>query len=83
MAKTKPMASITERALVQRIRRKLKADGEALLAARGVARQELGDYYVVNLNTNCIVTKDCDLEELGRETGTLRPWETLAKEEAK
>jgi hypothetical protein len=69
---------ITERALVQRINRKLKGQGEALRTTRG-RRGDLGDFYVVDLNRNFVVDKHVDLEECGRELGVLKPHERMAE----
>jgi hypothetical protein len=41
------------------------------------ARFDLGDYYVINVRISGVVAKDIDLEDLGRETEALRPWERL------
>ena len=47
---------ITERALLQRINRKLRADGEMLKHTRGNGRAaaELGEYYALDLHRNAI-----------------------------
>jgi hypothetical protein len=71
--------SITYRALIQRINRKLAADDEQLKATRGDRwRSDLGDYYIVNVNRNNLVAQHVDPVELGRELGVLRPWEEVA-----
>lgn len=77
-------AKISERALVARIRRKLAKDGEALKSCRMDSRwySDLGDWYVVDLNTNSIIAQHCDLERLGREVGALKPFEELELEAA-
>jgi len=74
---TKERVPITEKALYQRINRKLKADDEVLKRARGRLATTLGDYYTVDLQRNCIMLKDIDLEDYGRELGVLQPYETL------
>ena len=72
---------ITIRALVQRINRKLAEDGEVLKAPRGArALQELGDYYILDINLNAVLHKDVDVEELGRELGALKDYEHVAGE---
>jgi hypothetical protein len=69
---------VSERALPQRINRKLDKDF-VVKKTRGASLQaELGDYYCIDLNRNQIVAKDCDLERLGRERGVLNPWEELS-----
>jgi hypothetical protein len=73
----KQQVSVSNRALVQRINRKLRPDCEALKKARPRWWNELGDYYIVDYNRNWIVAKDVDIEDLGRELGVLQPHETM------
>lgn len=69
---------VSARALLQRINRKLAADGERLKATRGEsARQELGNYYVIDTNRNAVLHKDVDVEEFGRKCGVLAAWERV------
>lgn len=72
-------APVSERALLARINRKLVKDGEKLLRCKQSTRAyaELGDYYVVDTGANVILSKNCDLEETGRELGVLAAWEEL------
>jgi hypothetical protein len=79
MAAKKERVPVTERALIQRINRKLRSrNGYALKAARGDRwRSELGDYYTVDVDRNWIVEKHVDPEELGRKLGALAQWEKL------
>ena len=72
--------AITTRALIQRINRKLKPEGEMLKTGRGRARGSVGEYYVVNFNRNWITRQHVDLEALGRELGCLMAWEELRDE---
>jgi hypothetical protein len=67
---------VSTRALVRRINRKLVPQGYFLRAARGArARQELGDYYVVEMQYGGTWPTHVDLEDLGREEGALKEWE--------
>lgn len=66
---------VTERALTQRINRKLRADNEVLRSTRWWERSDLGRFYIVNTRINCIAGKDVDIEKLGHELGVLKPWE--------
>jgi hypothetical protein len=70
---------VTVRALIARINRKLKASDEVLKATRGEgrARQEFGDFYVLDFNRNAVMQKNVDPEQLGRELGVLKPWEEV------
>lgn len=70
---------ITERALIQRLRRALAKDGDRLVANRGGAYTEaMGRFWRVNQNNN-IIDQDVDLEELGRELNVLREWERVTE----
>lgn len=74
---TKQRVPITEKALYQRINRKLRADGEVLKRARGRVETTLGDYYVVDVERNFVTQHHVDLAELGRELGVMAEWESL------
>jgi hypothetical protein len=74
----KPMVKITERALYQRINRKLRHEGEQLRTCRSELWQlELGRYYIVDVFSSCVGCQHVDLETLGRELGVMQPWEEL------
>jgi hypothetical protein len=74
-------APVTERALVQRINRRLAKDFETLKAARGGRwRSTTGDYYVVDLQRNAIARTNVDPEALGRELGVLHAYERVVEE---
>ena len=75
---TKKIA-ITERALYQRISRRLRRDGQQLRTNRSERWfRDLGLYYTVDLYRNAIEASHLDLETLGRELGVIRPWEEIA-----
>jgi hypothetical protein len=79
MAKVKGVP-VTMRAVIQRINRKLLADDEVLRKARGErARQEVGEFYVINFSMNSVMSKYVDPEEMARELGVLQPWETVTE----
>ncbi len=72
---------ITERALFQRINRKLKQDGEQLRTARNQSVEtSVGRYFIVDLNLNAVTFPHQDLEKLGRKLGVIQPWEELEAE---
>ena len=71
---------MTMRALVQRINRKLTEKDAQLKAARGEARQNLGDYYVLDVRRKVVSRTAVNLEALGRELEVLHPWERLTDE---
>lgn len=76
---------INERALYQRINRKLKHEDEVLKKCRCGActgRSQhicnIGPYYTLSLSTNSIQAHQIDdLEELAKEVGAIQPWEKL------
>lgn len=75
---------VSKRALIQRINRKLRADadGDSLAnqvkTARGAkARQQVGEYYLLNPRRNSIVETNIDLEQMGRKLEVLANWERL------
>jgi len=71
--------SVTMTALISRINRKLKPDHETLKVTRGERlRQNVGDFYVLDVNRNCIVQQHSDPERLGRELGVLKDYEEVA-----
>lgn len=74
---------ITERAAFARINRALAKQGQAIRRTRADSRwfQTMGRYFVVDLYKNAVIHKDCDLEELGREFGVLRDYETVEETE--
>ena len=72
---------VSERALIQRINRKLRHDDEMLKVARGGrTEQSVGRYYIINFNRNWIVSQNVDPETVGRELGVLAEWEQVVEE---
>ena len=70
---------VTERALIQRINRKLWHDDQVLRKTRGTRAQlDLGWFYVLDWRRNFVVEHDVDPESLGRELGVLAEYESLA-----
>lgn len=71
--------TVSLRATIQRINRKLKPDLQSVKTARGERlRQEVGDYYIIDYDRNYVADKDIDPEAYARELGVLQPWETVA-----
>jgi hypothetical protein len=69
---------VSRRALIQRLQRKLRHEGEMLVATRsGRWRNELGDYHVVNVRRNAVVAQHVDPEALARKIGALKEWEKM------
>lgn len=70
------MIAVSTRALVQRINRQLASQDEMLKATRGDRwRDEVGDFYTLDLHTNRVVEVRVDPEALGRDLGVLKPHE--------
>ena len=74
---------VSERALAQRINRRLARDGERLCRQRGLRGDmagfrwpELGEYYITD-DRNCIVAQEVSVETIGRELGVLQPHERV------
>jgi len=66
---------VTQRAVIQRINRKLTGMGQRLCATELGWRHALGRYYV--RDGTGVVRKDVDLSELARELGVLAPFERI------
>ncbi len=72
---------VSERAIIQRINRKLKPDLEAVKVARSERmRLDVGQFYVIDYRMNAIIHHDVDLEQWGRDLGVLKPWEEVRYE---
>ena len=70
--------TITESAVVQRIRRKLRNTDYMLRKARGERQQvDCGRFYIINTNLNALLWHDVDLEAFARELGVLRVYESV------
>ena len=70
---------VSEHALIQRINRKLRHDGEQLRKRRSLhVAQQISWYFWVDLQRNDIVCQHVDLEEFGRQLRVLRPSEQVA-----
>lgn len=75
-----PKKSVTLKAAILRINRKLKDDNEVVKVARG-KDQSHGSFYRVDLNINGIVgwLELGDLEELGRNLDCIKPYEEITE----
>lgn len=77
----KAFVPVTERAIVQRINRCLKPDLLQLKKCRNRGRwhDELGDYYLVDLNRNSINEKHVDLATMAKELKVISDFEQMKK----
>jgi hypothetical protein len=70
---------VTERALIQRVNRKLAASGQLLKKTRGEAAEEtIGAYYVLDTRRNTVVLSRVNLVALAQKLGVLQKWETVS-----
>ena len=80
---------VSERALIQRINRKLRADDEMIRTSRWIHSDRGGFYedhntgrfFIVDFRENLMCKSHVDIEELGHELGALKAWEELASED--
>ena len=78
MAPRKQKVTVSERAILARINRKLAKDNEVVKKARTMRTQnDMGDFYRLDLHRNCVIGHDVDLADLAAEIGVLRPWEQV------
>jgi N-acetylglutamate synthase-like GNAT family acetyltransferase len=70
---------LSEVAVIKRINRKIKHDGLCLRKSRARYRNELGDFYLIDVNRNVIDATGVDIEVYGRELSVISPWEELDK----
>jgi hypothetical protein len=70
---------ITERALVQRINRKLAQDSWRVLKKTRGARaiRDLGEFYVLDVNRNFVITSHVDPVAFAKKLGVLEAYEEL------
>ena len=62
-----------------RLNRRLALRGEILKKCPSSSRwhDDLGDYYLVSIQTNEVINLESSLEELARKEGALNAWEDL------
>jgi hypothetical protein len=78
---------VSERAVLQRLNRKLQSQNLRVKKARGFyadgvyhENSNLGRYYVINVGKNSLSDSHVRLEALGRDEGCLAPWEEIAED---
>jgi len=72
--------TITESAVAQRIRRRLRSCTYMLCKSRSERQRfDCGRYYVVDTNLNALIWHHVNLEGYGRELGVLQPHESVAE----
>jgi hypothetical protein len=72
--------TVSRRALLQRINRRLAKDGEVLRAARSkLSRHVVGEFYVVDTAMNGVVEKGVDPVAKARGMGVLAAYESVVE----
>jgi hypothetical protein len=74
---------VSERAVIARINRALARQDMKLKTARSQRMQiDVGDWYVINTRLNGVVQpyKHMPLEDIARDVGVLKDWETVVFE---
>jgi hypothetical protein len=79
MTDKSPIISVSERALIKRINRKLRPTGKALKRARPRAEAFVGKFFILDLKTSFTSARHCDPEAIARELGCLQGGEKLEK----
>ena len=74
---------VSEKAVCQRVNRKLRAEGQALKRSRGRYAAELGDYYILDVQRSCVLRLNVGLEEFARALGALQEFEGLEQDRAR
>ena len=78
ITRTEKNNRVTRDALIKRLNRKLANEGEILRANRWW-NTDMGDFYIVDRDSNGLKAGHVDLEGLGRELGVLGVDDKLAE----
>jgi hypothetical protein len=83
-SKAKVKVPVSERAVLQRVNRKLAPQYEALRKWRSAGYQsgenwEPGDIYHVDYSRNAMLEVKIDLESFARKLGVIADWETITE----
>jgi hypothetical protein len=70
------MAKLSERAVAQRVNRRLVKQDKRLARARST-RELLAEWYVIDFANNSLPLRNVDLEELARQLGAIDATERL------
>ena len=71
-------AAVSERALIQRVNRKLRDVNEQLRRSR-TEDGELGRYYIVDLSRSVVAHHHVHLDKLAQRLNVLAQWEQLSE----
>ncbi|NVN92776.1 MAG: hypothetical protein HXX11_19570 [Desulfuromonadales bacterium] len=65
-------------AVIQRINRILAMENKLLLESSGhQEKEDFGDWYIIDPLTKAVTVRNCEIEELARKVGALKPNETI------
>jgi hypothetical protein len=82
MKPTKPKSvPLTERAVFQRVNRRLEKEGAKLMKARGESYGTVGKFYVVDRRKNMVTETHVNLGRYARKIGAIEKWEELLDEQ--
>jgi hypothetical protein len=71
---------LSNRAIIQRINRRLAKDHEKLCKSRGwQAQQNLGDYYLLDRYRKTVINSNVNVETFARELGVIQEHEILVR----
>jgi len=71
---------VSVRAVVQRLRRRLRKQGLDLRAGSTRDQRKLGRWYTIDRKRQALADWDLNLEDEARRAGVLAPWEELVIE---
>jgi len=73
---------VTELAVKRRLNRRLSEKGKCLrkCSSNSPWLNELGNYYIAEINTSNVLQTEVDLEELARKEGAMKSGETITAE---
>ena len=80
MTKEEQRVPVSVRAVIQRINRRLKKDGQRLVANRA-AVAGLGAYVLASTESGRLIETQVDLEKLARREHALELWEEIEPKE--
>ena len=75
---TTSKAPISHHALMQRVNRVLRAKGQEIRKPKGVTREALGEYFIIDTEQGRVVRANVDLASEALRLGVLQSWEEAA-----
>ena len=83
MTEKEQRVPVSVRAVIQRINRRLKSQGQLLKTRRSSSfcRIALGRYFIVSIKSGRLIETNCCLEKLARRENALELWEEIEPKE--